>query len=250
MSKVLLRLSLLFKLMSVLGIIGGLRLTIQILAGKGTFPVNVPGYPHPIFIRKGTADAAVLHDILIDEEYKSINYKEQPGTIVDAGGNIGLTSLYFARKYPSAKILTIEPDKSNFEVMARNLAPYPNIEIMHAAVWPHQTSLRIANPQETPDNYVFRPTVEIEGEEIPTITVPEILERMGGSIDLFKIDIEGSEHEIFTTADLDWLKSVKAITIEIHDRIAPGTSKAIYSALADYDYNQFFGAKPIYILKE
>lgn len=39
------------------------------------------------------------------------------------------------------------------------------------------------------------------------------------SIDFLKIDIEGGEKEIFNSeADLSWLKTVKVIAIEIHDK--------------------------------
>jgi tRNA1(Val) A37 N6-methylase TrmN6 len=47
------------------------------------------------------------------------------GTIVDAGANIGMASIFFAQKYPDAKIIAVEAEASNFAMLARNVQPYP-----------------------------------------------------------------------------------------------------------------------------
>ena len=53
------------------------------------------------------------------------------------------------------------------------------------------------------------------------------------SIDLLKIDIEGSEKEIFDLNCKGWLAATKAILIELHDRYVPGCSNAFFKAIVD-----------------
>lgn len=53
------------------------------------------------------------------------------------------------------------------------------------------------------------------------------------TIDLLKVDIEGSEKELFAAAD-SWIGQVDAICLELHDRFKPGCSRAFYQAVGDF----------------
>ena len=250
MQKALIKIGMLCELANVIGIPGAVKLVMQLLTGRGTFPVTVPGYPHPIFIRKGTTDRAVLFAILIEGEYRNADYTKVPTTIVDAGANIGLTSVYFSNRFPQARILAIEPVQGNFDVLAKNVAAYPNVQVFHGAVWPNQASLEISNPGSGSDSFILQASDGEPGEPFPVITMPQVMDMMGGSIDLLKMDIEGAEREVFSAGNLDWLAAVNAIAIETHDRTAPGSSRAVYTAIANYSYRQFFGDKPFYVIKD
>jgi hypothetical protein len=48
-----------------------------------------------------------------------------------------------------------------------------------------------------------------------------------------KVDVEGSEKEIFSTAD-SWISSVDAICIELHDRFKIGCSRSFFTAVQDF----------------
>jgi FkbM family methyltransferase len=66
--------------------------------------------------------------------------------IIDAGANIGLTSVVYANRYPEARVIAIEPEVSNFQLLKENAASYPNIELVHGALWKENTKLRILDP--------------------------------------------------------------------------------------------------------
>jgi hypothetical protein len=59
-------------------------------------------------------------------------------------------------------------------------------------------------------------------EGIPSVSVQDLLQRTGWpQIDVLKIDIEGSEADVFSEqADLRYLSVVRLILIEIHDDMA------------------------------
>jgi hypothetical protein len=65
----------------------------------------------------------------------------------------------------------------------------------------------------------------------------ELLERLGGQIDLLKLDVEGAERELFSQ-NPDWLNNVSAIFIELHDPFVPGCAQAFYSALTSRPFRQ------------
>jgi hypothetical protein len=54
----------------------------------------------------------------------------------------------------------------------------------------------------------------------------------GGSVDLLRIDIEGSEKEVFESCD--WISDVRRLMIDLHDRIKPGYSEAVNSVIQGF----------------
>ena len=71
-----------------------------------------------------------------------------------------------------------------------------------------------------------------DGGAVRAVTVRELLESAGASrVDLIKIDIEGSELELFSE-NADWVASVGTLVLELHDRFRPGCREALDGALA------------------
>lgn len=44
--------------------------------------------------------------------------------VVDCGANVGYSSMYFLDRFKGCEVVSIEPDRNNFEVMESNLAHY------------------------------------------------------------------------------------------------------------------------------
>ena len=72
---------------------------------------GVPGVLHPVRLRVRTTDIGMCHEILIKRSYRN-DLPAAPEVIIDAGANIGLTSIFFANEYPNARIIAIEPEAS------------------------------------------------------------------------------------------------------------------------------------------
>ena len=43
--------------------------------------------------------------------------------ILHAGGNIGLAAIWFARAFPKSVVISVEPERRNFALLTRNVAP-------------------------------------------------------------------------------------------------------------------------------
>ena len=52
------------------------------------------------------------------------------------------------------------------------------------------------------------------------------------AIDFLKVDIEGSEHDVFAAASPDLLSRFKRIAMEYHDQIVPGTLELLRRVLS------------------
>ena len=46
-----------------------------------------------------------------------------------------LTAALFANRFPDARIICLEPDDANVEILRLNIAPYPNLVALRAALW-------------------------------------------------------------------------------------------------------------------
>ena len=222
-----------------------------------TLTENRPGeiriYLRPIsqevVIRRQTTDLQCLEKVFIAREYNS-PFRLSPRVIVDAGANVGMATLFFAREYPQARIVAIEPASSNFDLLKRNCEGIPNVTLIRAAMWPENCELKIKNP--TAEAWAFIVSDENCGSDssprTPAITVPDILHRLNvDHIDLLKIDIEGSELQLFSKNSEKWLSQVHFIVIELHDRIAPGCSRAFYSALVSRQFSQEIRGENIFV---
>jgi FkbM family methyltransferase len=156
--------------------------------------------------------------------------------IVDAGGYTGLSAAYFATKYPEATIIAIEPDAENFELLTMNTARFRNVRPVRAAVWRESGMISLTDPGLGAVSFqVADPnSAGSAGELVRAVTIDEIIKEFGlEKIDLLKMDVEGSEREIFESAS-PWIASVDTICIELHDRFKSGCSRAFFGAVGEF----------------
>jgi FkbM family methyltransferase len=194
---------------------------------------------HPVWLRFGSTDESAYFQVFGQGDYE-LEYVNDPEWIIDAGANVGFASLYFSRRFPAARILAIEPDPSNFEVLQRNIEPHPQIKAVRAALWSSSGSVRLVDPGLGEWGLRVDPTTEgaLEPDaaagDVLAITVPEAMALLGAErVDVLKVDIEGGEREVFGGSD-SWIGLVDSVIIELHDSDLPGCSDAFYSAVPDF----------------
>ncbi len=212
-------------------IFGGLRLFINFKLKK-LDELRIPELKHPFKLRVNTSDTTVFYQIFSDREYDNpIDFT--PNVIVDAGANIGLTSLFYANKYPNAKIYSIEPDKENFETLQFNTNNYSNITCLNYGLWHQDTSLRVSDKFQGGKWAMV--VEEIDTEEpgsIKAISLNSLISQFQlNQIDILKMDIESAEFEVFSKHFELWIPKTKMMIVELHDRMKPGCSKAFFNAI-------------------
>jgi len=209
--------------------------------GIGRAPNTLTG--GSVYLRAGTTDLNVYDEIFIDKEY-DINL-DNPLFIVDAGAHIGLSSVFFASKYPKATVVAIEPEPSNFNILVMNAKNFTNIKPLRAGLWSRKTHLHIQDANV--DTWSFRVLEDPSGEGIPALGIRDIMSDFNAEqIDVLKIDIEGSELEVLNNHH-SWIDSVGTLIIELHDRFQPGCSDALSKAINDHYYDKSTSGESIVI---
>lgn len=200
-------------------------------------------------IRKYSSDAIIFSHIFIYLSYKSfidliISKLDSSKSIIviDAGANIGLFSVYLSIFFKKNKIIAIEPDISNAEVLEKNFIfnQIQNSLILKGALWINNEPLEISRDFRDKKDWsiTVKPSDKIDA--IHSYTFYDIFEKYKLEvIDILKIDIEGTEKKIFEKEEYSnfFLQKTKFIAIEIHDEF--NCREMIYESLKKNNFDFF-----------
>jgi FkbM family methyltransferase len=225
---------------------------IDVKAKEGHFRASVK-------LRPNSSDLSVFSQVFVDNHYNMRRFARYPEIcrlfretardrtplILDCGANIGLSSLYFAKNWPSAHIIAVEPDPGNFELLCRNVAAHANIQPLQAAVGGDDGPVRIINAdasdwaRRTERASAGAPDAIIGLSVQSLISIappPRIYQPF-----LVKIDIEGFEKDLFAS-NREWIVRFPVLIIELHDWLLPGqgTSHSFLEAIAPLDRDFLF----------
>jgi len=212
------------------------RFTYLDLASRTTvIELTRRGYAFPISVRGGTCDIRTFCQVIGADGYQQ-ELPTEPSVIVDAGAHIGLASLWYANRYPNARIIALEPDRKNYELLERNTRSYANIVALNAALWSSSGTVALTDPHA--DSWAFQVRRQEDASMsdvlVPAICLPDLMQAFNlDHIDLLKVDIEGAEKEVFENS-VEWIDRVSAMVIELHDRLKSGCSRAFYNATTGF----------------
>lgn len=202
----------------------------------GSIKLNFLKYPFVIRLDR-MADSSTFNEVILRKEY-DINLPITPMRIIDGGANIGLTSVFFANKYPDAGIVAVEPDSGNFALLKENIRHYSNITPLKTAVWSRKTNLMIVDHGRGDNSYMVEETELNNDFTFHGTSVMDMMrQQQWDTIDVLKLDIEGSEREVFSRNYEEWLPATKVLIVETHDRFTKGCSKAVFAAISRYDFS-------------
>jgi len=216
---------------------GGVSLALKVNSGSSALVSGrIKNYKHPIYLRNDSSDVHVFSQVIYDKEYE-LKYRVKPTVIVDCGANIGLATVFFKNKFPDAKIIAIEPESSNFKILQKNTEKYDDVHCLQSGIWSKSTILKISDAKRGNWGFTVEETNETGPHTIPAISIDGIMEKFKlDHIDILKMDIEGSEKEVFTQNADKWLPHVKVMVIEFHDATVENCAKTFYKALENYNY--------------
>jgi FkbM family methyltransferase len=191
---------------------------------------------HTVHYRPGTSDAHLIYDVLLrpcrhESPQSLIRTRSRmeywvpdevaPEVIMDIGGNVGMTTIYYSNYFPNARIHTFEPVSSNFKILQLNAAALSNVSIYPVALGKEDGTATIsACAEEGNEGGYTLHQLDHDPESTQTIEIRDVASLMRelglGQVDLIKIDTEGSEFEILKAMDPEILANVRWIIGELH----------------------------------
>ena len=220
--------------------LGGLGAAVKAVLGKlfgTTFIVYIQpaAAKYPVALRVPSSDVPVYREVFELKEYEFPEVID-PQIILDAGANAGIAAVYFASRYPEARVLAVEPESENFEYLVRQVAPYKNITPLRCALWSHNEDVFLVDPGrgkwgfETSASDDAIRNVAGPVTKVPGRTVESLLEAHSLShLDLLKLDIEGAEVDVLNYSS-QWIGKVKYVIAELHENKKKGCQSAYAAA--------------------
>lgn len=155
------------------------------------------------------------------DDYPTINQDNL--TILDLGANIGLTTLYYKKLYPSSKIVAVEPLPINFQLLEKNMFEnqVERVTLENFAISSREGSEEMFLDSSDDKWYStagFNPggwSGDQESERIVVETKPLSYYLETYSPQLVKMDIEGAEERAILSAK-DSLSKASIYLIEFH----------------------------------
>jgi FkbM family methyltransferase len=139
--------------------------------------------------------------------------------IVDCGSNIGCSSLFFNKIFLNSTLICIEPDKINFSLLKKN-CDQKEFHKINSAIMSKNYTYKNIYQNDNRANFV----VKTNKKKNKSVTINDVLKKIKDydyDYFLIKIDIEGSENDLFSK-NYDIIKKFKIIIIELHDWLHPG----------------------------
>lgn len=183
---------------------------------------------------KRVSDLVVLWEMFVRKQYAV------PGdvrSIVDVGGNIGASALYFLLYAPRAHIYVLEPNPDLFARLELSFAHEPRITLVNAAVAVADGEVTFYQNQ----NHLSGSLIERAGTSraiaVRSITLDSLCRDLGiARIDLLKFDIEGGEYEMLK--GLSERVEVNEMIGELHYDLVPALREALPALLKGYAYTE------------
>lgn len=228
------------KLAILLGPLQAVAFAARWLARRRIIEVELRGIPTRLKVRHSDSDMFVLWTVF-GQRVVDVELPRPPELVVDAGAYVGYSSVYYAAKYPNARIVAIEPAPENFRLLLANCRDFPNIHPIRAAIWSSAAELHVHNrragsPGALSWTFAVSEAPLAGRGSVRGITIPQILERFGAErIDLLKMDIEGGEEVVFAPGSGygEWLDLVDTLAVEFH---GPACRDAVLAATAGHGF--------------
>ena len=160
-------------------------------------------------------------ELFLDDCYclREIAKDNHIATVLDIGANVGLFGLAARRAFPNSRVHSYEPNPALIKRLSSH-ARQADIDYFTEAVGREagMVSLILESGQS-----VLSSTRSDPNGSIPQVAFQTALDRLGGHVDVVKLDCEGAEWEILEDRE-SWSR-VRFVTMEYHLGTGDGHSK-------------------------
>jgi FkbM family methyltransferase len=154
-------------------------------------------------------------EVLLDDCYRIGElirpFMGRAPVVLDIGAQVGSFSVAVASALDEARCVAYEPSSWAFPYLRRNVEVNglaDRVELVNGAVAGAEGDLWFAGDRVVPR--------EVATQRVQAVNFDDAVLRAGGSVDLVKMDCEGSEYDIVAASSTAAWAGVRALVIELH----------------------------------
>ncbi|NLC29778.1 MAG: FkbM family methyltransferase [Chloroflexi bacterium] len=190
-------------------------------------------------------EAWSVKETLIDQFYTRLGTEIQSDwVVVDIGAAIGEFTIEAALKLTTGIVHAFEPNPGSLNILRQNLRAnnINRVETYNLGVWKEEGEIPLHFLNNEPlqavsGNAQSAEARAIKETSIPVITLEQLInEKVGGKIDLLKLDCEGAEYEILMNQDAMLFDMIDRIIMEYHDLDARFCHQELIRQMIQFGY--------------
>jgi len=159
---------------------------------------------------------SAFDEIFVNQIYDFVPERENP-LILDCGANIGVSTLFFLKRFPHARLRAFEADPLVFQYLQTNVDHWTageacDVTLDNRAVFTHYDGVCFSS--DGADAGHIEQNISANLQRIKSFRLKDILDV---PVDFLKLDVEGSEYEILADCASE-LRNVRQCFVELHGR--------------------------------
>jgi len=242
---------------------GVLRRHFDAAIGRGPTRLHLK-HVGSFLIRPRTSDFRVLRQVMVERQYDLSCFAQDARVqaayerivaagrtplIIDLGANVGASTLWYARAYPAAHVVAVEPDPSNADLCRQNTAGR-DVEVLTAAAGSTPGFVSVSGDDE--EKWAVTTARDDHGSTRICLVNDIVSEVPNSTLFIVKVDIEGFESDLFS-GNTEWVQQAALVIIEPHDWMVPdaATSRTFQRVFGALDYDLLIrGENVVYVRRE
>ncbi len=153
---------------------------------------------------------AQFEEIVVNRQYAFKTSSANP-TIIDCGGNVGMSAIWFLQSYPQCRLTVYEADAELAGILKANLANagYPDAHVLNRAVWTADGEIAFSSTGVD--------TGKIDPLGSGKVKAVDLAASLPNEVDLLKIDIEGAEFDVLDRLlSSGTINTIRNLAVEFH----------------------------------
>ena len=159
-------------------------------------------------------DLMIFEEIFLDQVYPLERVPFTPEVVIDGGACTGCFTLLAHARYPTARLIAIEPEPNNFARLERHLRDNGIAAQCHAAALANAPG-KVRFTGSGFGGHVMPPGSTASGIEVQVVSLNELVQAAAPARLLIKLDVEGMEREILPSLAAI-LPRITALFLETH----------------------------------
>jgi FkbM family methyltransferase len=178
------------------------------------FGYETPGtfrFPWGPFEYVSLGQLIIQYQDIFQKGHYAFKSKDSTPVIIDCGGNVGFSALWFKQNYPTCRLTVFEPDKNLFQLIQKNLAAagFKDVVGIQKAAWVKDGSIGFDLRGDDRGKIVADSTLTVDSVDLAA-WLPE-------TVDVLKLDVEGAEFEIVNhLCATGAIQRIESLVCELH----------------------------------